>query len=50
MKCKFNHKKLLEYIGYSIAIGVTVFIIIALIAIIIHIIQHGAPSSFGIYG
>jgi len=50
MKRKFNHKKVLEYVGHTIVIGVTGFILSACLALIIHLIQHGAPTSFGIYG
>jgi len=50
MQIKFNHKKVLEYVGHAIVIGVTGFILVACIALIVHLIQHGAPNSFGIYG
>lgn len=50
MKRKFNHKKVLEYVGHAIVIGVTGFILTACVSLVIHMIQHGAPTSFGIYG
>lgn len=50
MKRKFNSKKVFEYVGHAIVIGVTGFILTACVSLIIHIIQNGAPTSFGIYG
>ena len=50
MKFKFNRKKLLEYTICVIVIGVTTFILASCVAILVHVIQNGAPSNFGIYG
>lgn len=50
MKYKFNHKVILKYAGQALVIGTTGFIITALLSLVVHLIQHGAPTSFGIYG
>ena len=50
MKRKFNSKKVFEYVGHAVVIGITGFILTACGSLIIHIIQNGAPTSFGIYG
>jgi len=46
----FHHNRLIN-IATGIAVyGTTAFIGISLIAIVLHMIEHGAPTSFGIYG
>jgi hypothetical protein len=50
MQRKFKHKKVLEYVGRAIVIGTTGFILVACASLIVHVIQHGASTSFGIYG
>jgi len=50
MKRKFNHKVILKYAGQVLVIGTTGFILAACVSLIVHLIQHGAPTSFGIYG
>ena len=47
---KFNHKVILKYAGQALVIGVTTFIVSSIVVIVMHMIQHGAPTSFGIYG
>ncbi len=50
MKYKFNHKVILKYAGQALVIGTTGFILAACVSLIVHLIQNGAPTSFGIYG
>ena len=47
---KFNHKVILKYAGQALIIGTVTFILSSLVAVVLHMVQHGAPTSFGIYG
>jgi len=47
---KFNHKVILKYAGQALVIGTTGFILAACVSLIVHLIQNGGPTSFGIYG
>ena len=46
----FHHNKIINIAAGIVVYGTTAFIGSALIAIIAHMIEHGAPASFGIYG
>ena len=50
MNRTFHHNRIINIATGIVAYGTSAFIGIAIIAIIGHIIQHGAPTSFGIYG
>ena len=49
-KREFHHNKIINIAAGIVVYGTTTFIGLSLIAIIAHMIEHGAPSSFGIYG
>ena len=46
----FHHNRLINIATGIVAYGTTAFIGTCLIAIVLHMIEHGAPTSFGIYG
>ncbi len=46
----FHHNKIINIAAGIVVYGTTAFIGLSLIAIVVHMIEHGAPSSFGIYG
>jgi hypothetical protein len=46
----FHHNRIINIATGIVVYGTTTFIGAALIAIVLHMIEHGAPQSFGIYG
>ena len=47
---EFHHNKIINIAAGIVAYGTATFIGACIIMIIGHVIEHGAPSSFGIYG
>ena len=45
----FHHNRLINIATGIVVYGTTAFIGLSLITIIAHMIEHGAPTSFGIY-
>jgi hypothetical protein len=46
----FHHNRLINIATGIVVYSTTAFIGLCLITIIAHMIEHGAPTSFGIYG
>ena len=46
----FHHNKIINIATGIVVYSTTTFIGVSLIAIVLHMIEHGAPTSFGIYG
>jgi len=45
----FHHNRIINIATGVVVYGTTAFIGWSLIAIVLHMIEHGAPTSFGIY-
>ena len=46
----FHHNRIINIATGVVVYSTTTFIGVCLIAIVLHMIEHGAPTSFGIYG
>jgi len=46
----FHHNRIINIATGVVVYSTTTFIGVCLIAIVLHMIENGAPTSFGIYG